>query len=647
MDDSTNNTNVVSFTIDDRLPILNTENNTINFFYENFIETEKNNIKGYTLNEKNDIKGYALNKKIDFKIPKQHYNSYKIKQMIRKIYSKQRKKQDERETELLNMIEDGKSKVQSTIRKFSNEQKLQNPCIFDKSILDKPINDSMKLDKPINDSMKLNKPINDYMKLESTSLNTLEHESKKIVLLNFEDDTFRAVIKLPDEKINLINSWYDKSKQQFDIEDIYIDVPEIITKNDLVNILFKNIDCEHKSLFVKTYIPDIFNDILIKKKINNMEKMMSICSTPETNTNVYINKPQDITHFNIVIPKNMIYTDDYFYKNENKLVYIDRYGKSSITELNPVCSHGPTKWNKCVIYKDDELNSFDSKNNDCINKYKQDAKYTKITKSDKLGDTNITAYNAEYNVLYPPFGSNNELLNKSLNEPLEEEVQNKKLITVIINPIFFQTMVLIEPDLISLEIIHENTEYGFFELFTISYNDDNIELETFINKNYDCVFFNGAEELNNTLLFTSKFIESIQVKNDINISLTEEEKSVKTYLRDNFTISTDIDKKMKASVLYNTIVDSNLCKIDKNKMSSFRNRLSNYLKDIGLKKKRYNDGYYYYGIVEKYNNVTNWPSTYDTVEKSSTFPTPMVWNNVTRFNKPHITPTEKKNETKT
>ena len=41
MDDSTNNTNVVSFTIDDRLPILNTENNTINFFYENFIETEK------------------------------------------------------------------------------------------------------------------------------------------------------------------------------------------------------------------------------------------------------------------------------------------------------------------------------------------------------------------------------------------------------------------------------------------------------------------------------------------------------------------------------------------------------------------------------------------------------------------------------
>ena len=530
MDDSTNNTNIVSFTIDDIVPISNTENNTINLLHENFIETEKNNMEGYTLNEN---------------------------------------------------------------------------------------------------------------KLEITSLNIPEHESKKMVLLNFEDDTFRAVIKLPDEKINLINSWYDKSKQQFDIEDIYIDVPEIITKNDLVNILFKTIDCEHKSLFVKTYIPEIFNDILIKNKLNNMEKMMSICSTPETNTNVYINKPQDITHFNIVIPKNMIYTDDYFYKNKNKLVYIDKYKKSSITKLNPklntICNHDPSKWHTSVIYRDGELNSFDSKNKDNINEYELDAKYTKITKTDNLGDTNITAYNAEYNVLYPPFGSNNELLNK----PLEEEVQNKKLITVIINPIFFQTIVLIEPNLISLEIIHENTEYGFFELFTISYNDYNTELETFINKKYDCVFFNGTEELNNTLSSTSKFIESIQVKNDINILLTEEEERlVKTYLRDHFTISTDIDKKMKASVLYNTIVDSNLCKIDKNKMSSFKNRLSNYLKDIGLKKKRYNDGYYYYGIVEKYDNVTKWLSTTyeiykennsgNNIHKSLTLPTPMVWNNITR-----------------
>ena len=56
---------------------------------------------------------------------------------------------------------------------------------------------------------------------------------------------------------------------------------------------------------------------------------------------------------------------------------------------------------------------------------------------------------------------------------------------------------------------------------------------------------------------------------------------------------------MKASVLYDIVTKSDMCKIDKSKISGFRNRLSNYLKEIGLQKKRYNDGYYYYGIVAK------------------------------------------------
>ena len=34
-------------------------------------------------------------------------------------------------------------------------------------------------------------------------------------------------------------------------------------------------------------------------------------------------------------------------------------------------------------------------------------------------------------------------------------------------------------------------------------------------------------------------------------------------------------------------------------MAGFKNRLSNYLKELNLQKKRYSDGYYYYGIVKK------------------------------------------------
>jgi arginine repressor len=59
---------------------------------------------------------------------------------------------------------------------------------------------------------------------------------------------------------------------------------------------------------------------------------------------------------------------------------------------------------------------------------------------------------------------------------------------------------------------------------------------------------------------------------------------------------------MKASTLYDIVIKSQyVCKIDKTKITGFKNRLSNYLKDLGLQKKRYNDGYYYYGIVKKEN----------------------------------------------
>lgn len=44
---------------------------------------------------------------------------------------------------------------------------------------------------------------------------------------------------------------------------------------------------------------------------------------------------------------------------------------------------------------------------------------------------------------------------------------------------------------------------------------------------------------------------------------------------------------MKAFILLDNIISN-----------SFKNRLSRYLKDLGLLKKRYNDGYYnYYGII--------------------------------------------------
>ena len=57
--------------------------------------------------------------------------------------------------------------------------------------------------------------------------------------------------------------------------------------------------------------------------------------------------------------------------------------------------------------------------------------------------------------------------------------------------------------------------------------------------------------------------------------------------------------------MYDTLIKEKLCVIDKTKLAGCKNRLSNYLKELNLQKKRYSDGYYYYGIVKKepVNNI--------------------------------------------
>ncbi len=86
---------------------------------------------------------------------------------------------------------------------------------------------------------------------------------------------------------------------------------------------------------------------------------------------------------------------------------------------------------------------------------------------------------------------------------------------------------------------------------------------------------------------------------------SSEESQVKKFLKSKYTIDDDINHKMKASALYDIIISSKIVKIDEDKIAGFRNRLSKYLKDIGLQKKRYNDGFYYYGIVEKEPDINN------------------------------------------
>lgn len=450
---------------------------------------------------------------------------------------------------------------------------------------------------------------------------TDKDDSRKLFLLNFEDDTFRAVIKIDNKYIEIINKWYSNCGQIMDLEETYLKVPIFITDNDISKILYRNINCKYKDLFINSYVPEILRNIDIQQRIASIESQMSIIDNTKINPTSMDNNARPITDLtkNIKIPTNLSYTEDYFYKKEKKLILVPKYKKKNKTNVevnnnaNVVDISGNTNFVCSSMLPDCEINKIKEKPNTDSGSFLFPLKSTHIPLRTLQKDINpnikvdlnpknecFKAYNYDYDCLKPPFGSNAMKLCSDFNDDTNANanVMLSKLIIVLIN-VFYQTMIIVDPDLLTLETIFECTEYGFTELFTVKVKNTDEEIEAFIKKQYDRVIFNNIEELTQALLSTSQFIEFIKNKQERSGPLVEEEKSVKEYLKNYFVISEDINKKMKASSLFDIVTKSDLCKIDKSKFQGFKNRLSNYLKEIGLQKKRYNDGYYYYGIIEK------------------------------------------------
>ena len=439
-----------------------------------------------------------------------------------------------------------------------------------------------------------------------TTKKVIEHKYMNLII--FEDDTFRAVIQIPEKNMDIIEGWYEKCNQVIEIEDINMTIPEQIEEKDLTPILFKNISCEHKNIFVKSYIPDIFNSLLTMGKIYNLENKMSI-KTKYTDNKIKDLDIPSIEKLNIVIPSNMHYTNKYYYKKDNKIVSIDKYVKKMkpYTTKSSGNKHS-LKDNKYYFSIEKNKDSLSDEEDSLSDEEDSLPDYSEVKGSympplDDI-DGGVKSYNYDYDVLKPLFGSNCQEIcpidtEKIDKEKLEKEkFKNDKLIIVLFNSIINQSIVVIDPDLITLETIHECNGYGFLELFTIDSN--NSELEELIIKHYDKICFNNIKELNNTLLSTSKVINLIKNRQDSKFLL--EETSVKNFINTRYEITDNNDCKIKASVLYDIIIKTDSCKIDDKLQSGFKNRVRGYLKDLGFQKKLCNDGYYYFGITDKYND---------------------------------------------
>ncbi len=416
---------------------------------------------------------------------------------------------------------------------------------------------------------------------------SINADNKSVILLNFENDTFVPVLKINDNMLEIIDNWYEMADLLIDFEETGLSIPANMLTEELTQILCNPIDCNIKDRFIKEYVPTFINHLLAQNEFNKIKNIFKENVNVNGLEEVLKDKRNKIIYeYEIVLPEGLIYKDDYFYKDNDKyVVYKEGTNKPVIKEeIIPVL---PERLKPSHL--DLGYNSF------VTNYYFED----ELTKTSSVKPYNIYQ-SCLFNSSFDCYQTFSELpLVDKINEVPKQQKQNvvySSLIIVLYNYIFGQTIVLIDPHKDELDVMMNNCEYGFIELFTIqSSNQDILE---HINKKYANKSFESIEELNDLLVTTNETIEFMEQHSKSTTTLENEEKNIKDYFIKTYIIDTDLNHRMKASVLYDMIVEEpSLNKfIEQSKLTSFKNRLSKYLKELGLQKKRYNDGYYYYGI---------------------------------------------------
>ena len=449
------------------------------------------------------------------------------------------------------------------------------------------------------------------LRVEFEEKNVITSTKKRnIILLNFEDDTMRPVLKIDEKYMTIIEKWYNDCDLLIDIEETNVSIPEVITSQDVIGVLFQDINYKFKDEYLNSYIPLVIDKIISQRIIKCFE-------------NKYFNKISTTTHqYPIEINNYNNFVEEQIYSviGDNILsdmgIIIPEDIKSqplnSPNDKNTLHQNNISPWNLTYDSKriypenfikkhilDDNKNVSSDESNEILPYNNFFNTFYNFTLFDNSEDEIIPVecYNSQYNTLYPNFFDNCIIIDNIDYKKVEEK--NISSIVVLINDKFLQTLTIINPNQDMLHIIKNYSEFGFYELFGITTNNNDIV--NFIEREFNKAHFNDIDEVNKKLIVTSQYIQFSNKHNHSNNIASSEENQVKTFFNCKYTIDDDIHHKIKASTLYDIIINSKVVKIDNDKITGFRTRLSKYLKDIGLQKKRYNDGFYYYGIVEKGN----------------------------------------------
>ena len=251
------------------------------------------------------------------------------------------------------------------------------------------------------------------------------------------------------------------------------------------------------------------------------------------------------------------------------------------------------KWNEITEqeYNFTKIKNYDSKNNYeeknyinyCYQKYLKDFFGKKIPTDKKdevlIDYQNFIEYNKKINeIRFKYTGKSN--IDCDIKEK-EDVYQNKYNKILVYNDNSHISFIIDNPDKDDLQLL-ENCVCGYKKYIEF----ENDEIDSNINITLISLFHEKYFDDEKSLI---EKIDSFKELFNIDDSL---KRDIKTFILTNYNITNIINDKMKATDLFNEIYK--FLKIEEK--INIRNKLTNFLLDIGLKKKRYNDGIYYYGL---------------------------------------------------
>ncbi len=152
-------------------------------------------------------------------------------------------------------------------------------------------------------------------------------------------------------------------------------------------------------------------------------------------------------------------------------------------------------------------------------------------------------------------------------------------------------------------IMLDNPFFGFVPM--IIFKTTSKEIVDHMSSSFQAKQFASFADVDIALKIEENFVKFVQNNEAVRLVMKPEEKeeeNIRRYLQANFEIDNNPDHKYKAQDLFRFFGEAQQelgITVDVN----FRNRLSKYLINLGLQKKRFSDGYYYFGLVRRSNEM--------------------------------------------